>query len=299
QLRLGISPDVPLAVQQWQGLIAVNYAARSQGVKRMDTVSEARDKCPDIRLVHVPTFTEGTMPAYHALPRVSTHKVSLDEYRKASRQIMNLVKRLCPTMIKASIDEAYLDVSSIVKDRILRDLDQGSIDADLSLPTPLVRWSKSRKGKERDAGPHVNANATEFGVLAGDAPKVSSDWGDLQLRYAAEFAKMVRATVLQELGYQCSAGVAHNMMLAKIGSALNKPSQQTVFCQSQVEPFMRTFPITSIPTLGGKFGAQVESTLDVQTAGDVMRYTVSQLSAKLGAKRAQNLYDLCRGIDAR
>ncbi|KAJ2451939.1 N-acetyltransferase eso1 [Coemansia sp. RSA 2424] len=34
QLRLGIGPDVPLAVQQWQGLIAVNYAARARGVKR-------------------------------------------------------------------------------------------------------------------------------------------------------------------------------------------------------------------------------------------------------------------------
>jgi DNA polymerase eta len=33
--RLGIPQEsVPLAVQQWQGLIAVNYAARKQGVTR-------------------------------------------------------------------------------------------------------------------------------------------------------------------------------------------------------------------------------------------------------------------------
>lgn len=34
QVRLGLSPDEPLAVQQWQGLIAVNYAARKAGIKR-------------------------------------------------------------------------------------------------------------------------------------------------------------------------------------------------------------------------------------------------------------------------
>ncbi|KAJ2380785.1 N-acetyltransferase eso1, partial [Coemansia sp. RSA 2603] len=33
QLRLGISADVPLAVQQWQGIVAVNYPARAFGVK--------------------------------------------------------------------------------------------------------------------------------------------------------------------------------------------------------------------------------------------------------------------------
>ena len=32
--RLGIDGSVPLAVQQWSGLIAVNYPARHKGVKR-------------------------------------------------------------------------------------------------------------------------------------------------------------------------------------------------------------------------------------------------------------------------
>ncbi|KAJ1965189.1 N-acetyltransferase eso1 [Dipsacomyces acuminosporus] len=316
-IHIDLDASVPLAVQQWQGLIAVNYPAREKGVKRMDTPSEARDKCPDIRLVHVPTFTEGTRPAYHTSPRVSTHKVSLDAYRRASRQIMDVIKRLCPTMLKASIDEAYLDVTAVVKDRILRDFDRGAIELteysdelyasgsqsnydQLTLPTPVVRWSVSRKGKERDPGTPTNsADATELGVLVGGAAESSVGWPDLQLKYAAEFAKFVRAAIFQELGYRCSAGIAHNMMLAKIGSALNKPNQQTIFCQSRVQQFMQKCQITSIPTLGGKFGAQVESVLDVQYAGDVAQYSVDQLGAKLGPKRAQNLHDLCRGIDTR
>ena len=46
QVRLNIPWDQPLAVQQWEGLIAVNYAARAAGVVRHDRVSEALHKVP-------------------------------------------------------------------------------------------------------------------------------------------------------------------------------------------------------------------------------------------------------------
>lgn len=56
--RLAIPQDVPLAVQQWQGLIAVNYPARARGIKRHATAQEALRLCPEIRLVHVQTIDE-------------------------------------------------------------------------------------------------------------------------------------------------------------------------------------------------------------------------------------------------
>ena len=31
--RLNIKEDLPLAVRQWSGIVAVNYAARNKGVK--------------------------------------------------------------------------------------------------------------------------------------------------------------------------------------------------------------------------------------------------------------------------
>jgi DNA polymerase eta len=39
--RLGISEDVPLAVLQWEGMVAVNYAARRYGVSRFGKVSNS------------------------------------------------------------------------------------------------------------------------------------------------------------------------------------------------------------------------------------------------------------------
>ena len=54
--RLGIDPTTPLVVQQWRGIIAVNYAARAAGIKRHLTVDEAAKLCPGVVFVHVETI---------------------------------------------------------------------------------------------------------------------------------------------------------------------------------------------------------------------------------------------------
>ena len=56
--RLGIARDVPLAVQQWDGLIAVNYAARECGIKRFTSIADALKLCPELKLVHVETIDQ-------------------------------------------------------------------------------------------------------------------------------------------------------------------------------------------------------------------------------------------------
>ncbi|KAJ1810990.1 N-acetyltransferase eso1 [Coemansia sp. RSA 2523] len=287
----------------------------------MDTVREAREKCPELVLVHVATFTGSNPPAYHKSPSATTHKVSLDEYRRASRRIMDLFKQQCSTMSKASVDEAYFDASEMLRQKIADDFEQGILelssgrdavemdqmllspipydsDIDMALPVPVVRWvTVSRKGKEKETAAMSASPATEYGVLVGDPPLVSFGWDDLLLQYAATFAQQIRATLFQELGYRASAGVSYNRFLAKIGSGLNKPDQQTVILSSQAESFLYSYPVTNIPSLGGKLGALVENAFGAQTAGDLMNHTVDQLALKLGPEQAQFLYNRCHGID--
>lgn len=62
-MRLGVPQSTPLAVQQWDGLIAVNYEARKFGVKRGDRTAAAKQKCPQIMLVHVETIGTERDPA--------------------------------------------------------------------------------------------------------------------------------------------------------------------------------------------------------------------------------------------
>ena len=54
--RLGLDPGTPIAVQQWDGLIAVNYPAKALGITRHMRVAEAKQKCPALTLVHVETI---------------------------------------------------------------------------------------------------------------------------------------------------------------------------------------------------------------------------------------------------
>ena len=58
-VRLGTSRTTPLAVQQWDSLIAVNYPARDSGISRMISAGEAKKLCPGVVLQHVATFRVG------------------------------------------------------------------------------------------------------------------------------------------------------------------------------------------------------------------------------------------------
>ena len=137
--RLGIPLEEPLAVVQWAGLIAVNYAARAAGVTRHDKASVAMQKCPKIRLVHVeyigadgPEGSTGGAGATDAAAAAATPpddvsgqqvigaptdrnavKACLERYRTVSSAIFSVLKRHCSACEKGSLDEAYLDVTGL------------------------------------------------------------------------------------------------------------------------------------------------------------------------------------------
>ena len=54
--RHSIDASKAVAVQQWQSIIALSYAAKTRGVRRSMTVYDALDVCPELILVHVGTF---------------------------------------------------------------------------------------------------------------------------------------------------------------------------------------------------------------------------------------------------
>ena len=128
--RLGISRDAPLAVVQWEGLIAVNYAARAAGITRHDRATTALQKCPQIRLAHVEYIgTDGPADASGAVVRGSQElqessgeqvigapasrnigKACLNRYRVVSAAIFKVLGGMCDICEKGSLDEAYLDV---------------------------------------------------------------------------------------------------------------------------------------------------------------------------------------------
>jgi DNA polymerase eta len=66
----------------------------------------------------VATYALGEQePKYHSHPSQETHKVSLDVYRRESFKILSLLKRFVKKIEKASIDEAFLDLTAVIDEK--------------------------------------------------------------------------------------------------------------------------------------------------------------------------------------
>ncbi|WEW55990.1 N-acetyltransferase eso1 [Emydomyces testavorans] len=320
-VRLRTPRTQPLAVQQWDSLIAVNYAARPFNISRMLSAREARARCPQLMTVHVATFREGEGGkwAYRAEgdQSVETDKVSLDPYRAESRKILGMVRdglvawaervgrggfgergsgkeRDWGHMVrveKAGIDEVFVDLSALVwatlleRYPMLQQMEEAKRNMSEGLPRPpttALVWGKEDELVDLDAG------QTEE-----DDP----DWDDVVMLIGAEIIRSVRLRVWERLGYTCSAGIARNKMMAKLGSACNKPNKQTIVRNRAVQQFLGDFKFTKIRMLGGKLGKHIASTFETEQVGELLHVPLEQLKAKLDDDTGTWLYELIRGND--
>ncbi|KNC48527.1 DNA polymerase eta [Thecamonas trahens ATCC 50062] len=280
RVRLGLPADRPLVVQQWESLIAVNYPARRHGIARsrgkgiIDPV-EAKEACPHLVAVHVPLFTlEGMIDldinesiTSQARARRPMGKACLDRYREAGYKVIQIFKRFTPAVERASIDEAFIDITDLVEARAA---------AAAAARGPEWWRSESFAGSAVVTGPKS--------AIGGEEVRVASLSSAL-LCLGARLASEMRAAVSDELGYSCSAGVAQTKMLAKIASAANKPDGQAVVLPGNVAGFMADMPLKDIPGLGGKLGGVLAEALGATTAGEVLAAPRTALDAALAGAR--------------
>ncbi|KAK2075394.1 hypothetical protein P8C59_009523 [Phyllachora maydis] len=295
-VRLGVAEDQPLAVQQWQGLIAVNYPARKFGIGRHCTVTDAKKLCPDLVSQHVATWREGDDKwAYRsdAAENIHSDKVSLDPYRLESRKILALIKDHLPSNLqkveKASIDEVFLDLSAHVYSIMLERFPELANPAPYDDPTENLPM------------PPIVALDWQADALVdletGDAEIDDPDWDDVAMLIGSEIVRSIRAAVWEKLHYTCSAGISTNKMLSKLGSGHKKPNQQTVIRNRARQHFLSDFKFTKIRNLGGKLGDQVVAAFKTDTVRELLAVSVEQLTQKLGADTGVWLYEIIRGID--
>ncbi|KAK4153706.1 N-acetyltransferase eso1 [Chaetomidium leptoderma] len=295
-VRLGVPEDQPLAVQQWQGLIAVNYPARAYGIGRMCTATEARRLCPSLISQHVATWREGDDKwAYRpdAAENIATDKVSLDPYRLESRRILAVIKEHLPSHLqkveKAGIDEVFLDLSAHVHAVLLErfpELADPPPHGDSSEPLPMP--SISALDWQADALVDLDDDHAEF-----DDP----DWDDVAILVASEIVRNIRAAIREKLRYTCAGGIARNKLLSKLGSAYKKPNQQTVIRNGAVRHFLSGFKFTKFRNLGGKLGEQVSQAFSTESVQELLAVSVEQLKLKLGDDTGVWVYNTLRGID--
>lgn len=289
--------DNDIQPKQWQSLIAINYPARKYGLNRFITINEAKKLCPNLILQHVATWKEGDEKwAYHpdAFAQIATHKVSLDPYRLESRRILACIKDVLPAppmqrVEKASVDEVFLDLSSqihsILVERYPEIAGPAPYDDATELlprpPTTALDWNT-------DALVDLDSSETE-----DDDP----DWDDIAMLVGSEIVRLVRAAIRERFKYTCSAGIARNKMIAKLGSAHRKPNQQTIIRNRAVQHFLGGFKFTKIRNLGGKLGEEVVSKFDTDQVKDLLSIPLEMIKSKIGDDTGSWVYGVIRGED--
>ncbi|CAG5011558.1 unnamed protein product [Parnassius apollo] len=263
----------PIAVVQYNpwkggGIIAVNYVARAMGVTRHMRGDEAKEKCPEIQLPSVPCLRG---------------KADITKYRDAGKEVAKVLQRFTPLLERASIDEAYLDITIPVQQR-LKTLNVNTITIDV-LPNTFALGYNS---------------IDEF---VADVQNDGSDNIDFEYEHArqllvgAVLVSEMRAAVYNETGYQCSAGIAHNKILAKLVCGMNKPNKQTLLPKHCVNVLYQSLSVKKVKHLGGKFGDSVCETLKISKMGELQKFTEKELQTKFDEKNGTWLYNIARGID--
>lgn len=246
---------------------------------------------------HVATWKEGDEKwAYHpdAFANIGTHKVSLDPYRLESRRILACIKDSLPAppvqrVEKASVDEVFLDLSAQVHSIMIERYPELTDLAARDDPTEfLPRPSTSALDWNSDALVDLDHSETE-----DDDP----DWDDVAMLIGSEIVRSVRASLWQRLKYTCSAGIARNKMIAKLGSAYKKPNQQTIVRNRAVQQFLSGFKFTKIRNLGGKLGEKVVSKFGTEQLQELLAVSLDQLKYQLGDDTGSWVYEVIRGED--
>ncbi|XP_040904996.1 DNA polymerase eta [Toxotes jaculatrix] len=283
------TPCVVAQYKTWKGgsIIAVSYEARAHGVTRNMWVDDAKKLCSDLQVARV---------------RESHGKADLTHYREASVEVIEVMSRFA-VIERASIDEAYMDLTAAVQQR-LKNMTEKQIEPHLLKTTYIQGYPQSSPELEASAEDAVldKEEQRSRGLqqwLASLPVPLSGEHNsaDLQLTVGALIVEEMRTAVEKHTGFRCSAGISHNKVLAKLACGLNKPNRQTVLPLDSVTELFSSLPISKIRNLGGKLGVSITETLGVENMGDLTRFSQAQLGQHFGEKTGQWLYDLCRGIE--
>ncbi|XP_070689962.1 DNA polymerase iota isoform X2 [Pempheris klunzingeri] len=89
--------EVPLGIQQKYIIVTCNYVARELGVTKLMSVTDAKEKCPQLVLVKGEDLTH---------------------YREISYKVTELLMSYCPLVERLGFDENFMDITKMVEQRL-------------------------------------------------------------------------------------------------------------------------------------------------------------------------------------
>ena len=148
------------------------------------------------------------------------------KYREASGQVREILARYDPHFSPVGLDESYLDLTKFVRLKI-----QQSLSATCSA-------AGASETEQQGESP-----STEEQKCVIDSTLENSTW-----QCAEEVVEGMRKEIHERTGLTASAGLAPNMMLAKVASDMNKPNGQYTVSptRSAVLEFVQKLPVRKV-----------------------------------------------------
>eukprot|EP00923_Selenidium_pygospionis_P058890 GHVN01103655.1.p1 GENE.GHVN01103655.1~~GHVN01103655.1.p1 ORF type:complete len:553 (+),score=53.73 GHVN01103655.1:428-2086(+) len=209
---------------------------------------------------------------------------------------MGVLATRCGLFERASIDEAYLDVTTETQKEFEALQKQASAtlekkESEVTLLDVLTTGVDEFDDEVTrcDVVRAVNGTPLDFTDASEE---------ERFLALGAVVVYRARNAVKSELNYTLSAGIAHNKMLAKQASAKHKPNMQTVVPHGDINQLLGELSLREIRGLGGKLGRQITSVFpEASSCLDLQVHDSCFLQSKLGEKNGMWLWRACRGID--
>ncbi|XP_031831704.1 DNA polymerase iota [Nomia melanderi] len=197
----------------------------------------------------------------------------LTNYRHFSAKILDILHQFTPLVERLGFDDNFMDVTSLVQ----KCMNSGN-DSESNINISM-----------EDQNP--------VGEVFGTSEEECPCGCHTRLIIASKIAAEIRKRIYKELHVTCSAGVAHNKLLAKLVGSLHKPNQQTLIFPCSGPMMLSTMgSVSKIPGVGQKT-TQLLMSNNIKTVEDLRKTSLESLEIKIGIDLARKLKDNAEGID--
>ena len=171
-------------------------------------------------------------------PELIIVEPNYQKYRQISTEIQDILAFYDPHFSCVGLDEAYLDLSAFVKNKLTSCACSGS--------------KQATQQEEMTNNVSLGIGGNEDGIIEGH------ELTRLPLSYwkcAEVVVEEIRHEIYKKTGLTASAGIAPNKMLAKVASDVNKPDGQYLVhpTKEEVLKFVQKLPIRKVCKAQGMY----------------------------------------------
>ncbi|XP_073536147.1 DNA polymerase kappa isoform X2 [Phyllobates terribilis] len=237
--------DKPMAVGSMSMLSTSNYLARRFGVRAAMPGFIAKKLCP----------------ALHIVP------TNFDKYRAVSKEVREIFSEYDPNFLPLSLDEAYLDITDHLEERLTWPEEQRRFvvrtgnNEDVNSPAGMESTTAKCEREEtlrtspilfEDSPTFLPDQCHDSARRETQCQKKEQENVFVFGTSAEDAVREMRFRIEQKTTLTASAGIAPNMMLAKVCSDKNKPNGQYIIQHDRqaVMDFIKDLPIRKVPGIG-------------------------------------------------